>query len=234
MDDTVIPDEVRKSVEYRRGSLATMERLDLARTALLVMDVQNFYWNKDLPVAYAPDMANIVDKVNAIAALCRQLSVPVFWIQHMFTEGWTSWYEKTTKGEVARALIENTTPGSRGFEIHDSMDVQPGDQRVLKTRYSAMLHNSSDLDLQLLARRVDTLIITGGLTNCCCESTARDAMMMDYDVVFVSDANASRSEAQHQASLVSLAQLFADVRDTASLMEMMKLSAESYAPELEG
>ncbi|WP_022728935.1 cysteine hydrolase family protein [Fodinicurvata sediminis] len=227
MDNVVIPEEVRQRVEYRRGSLATMERLDLSRTALLVIDMQNFYWMKDLPVAYAPDMANIVDNVNRIAGISRALGVPVFWLQHMFTEGWRSWYEKTTKGAVARALIENTTPGSHGFEIHDSMDVQPGDQRVLKTRYSAMLPNSSDLDLQLLARRIDTLIITGGLTNCCCESTARDAMMMDYNVFFISDANASRCEAQHQATLSSMVQLFADVRDTTSLIEMMEQSVES-------
>ena len=54
------------------------------------------------------------------------------------------------------------------------------------------------------ARGIDTLIIVGTATNVCCESTARDAMMLNYKVFFVSDANACRTDEEHNATLAIL------------------------------
>lgn len=222
-----MPKEITDRVAYRRGGrLSIVDRVDPAKTALLVIDMQNYFWMEDLPVLYTPQASSIIDNVNALANAARATGVPVYWVQHSFTEQWRSWYDKTTRGSVARAMIENTAPGTTGYDIHKSMDVRDGETRVPKTRYSTMLPNSSDLDSQLRVRGIDTLIITGALTNCCCESTARDAMMMDYDVVFVSDANATRSDAQHNATLVSMMQLFADVRDTASTIDLLSMAAD--------
>jgi ureidoacrylate peracid hydrolase len=53
---------------------------------------------------------------------------------------------------------------------------------------------SSDIDAQLRSRGIDTLLIAGTATNVCCESTARDAMMLDYRVIMLSDANATDEE----------------------------------------
>jgi len=221
-----IPADIRARVESRRdGRLETMDTIDPSRTALLVIDAQNYFWMEDLPVLYTPEMDGIVGNMNSLVDSSRDNGVPVYWVQHTFNEQWKSWYQKTTKGDVARAMIEHTAPGSYGFEINEALNVRDDETRVPKTRYSTMLPNSSDIDEQLRQKDIDTLIITGGLTNCCCESTARDAMMMDYDVVFVSDANATRSQEQHQSTLVSMAQLFADVRDTKSTIDMMEESA---------
>ena len=67
---------------------------------------------------------------------------------------------------------------------------------------------------RLRSAGIDTLIITGTLTNCCCESTARDAMQRDYKVIFVSDGNATQTDAEHNATLVNMVTLFADVMTT--------------------
>lgn len=217
-----IPQEIKDRVTYRRnGTLTILDKLDLSKTALVVIDMQNYFWMEDLPVLYTPEAAGIVGNINALTEAAKSVDIPIYWIQHTFTEGWKSWYEKTTKGCVAREMIANTAPDSYGYEIHESMVVRQEDTRVMKSRYSAMLPNSSDLDRLLRERGIDTLIITGALTNCCCESTARDAMMMDYNVVFVSDANATRSEQQHQATLISMMQLFADVRDTMATISLL-------------
>ncbi|MFX8988223.1 cysteine hydrolase, partial [Acinetobacter baumannii] len=75
-----------------------------------------------------------------------------------------------------------------------------------------------DLHQILRDRQIDTLIVTGTLTNCCCESTARDAMQLNYKVIFVSDANAALSDAEHNATLNNMAALFADVMSTAEVI----------------
>ena len=57
----------------------------------------------------------------------------------------------------------------------------------------------------------DTLLIAGTKTNVCCECTARDAMMLDYKVVMLSDCTAALSDDEHRATLENMIQQFGDV-----------------------
>ena len=66
----------------------------------------------------------------------------------------------------------------------------------------------------LQARGIDTLIITGTATQVGCESTARDAMKMNYKVFFITDGNATFTDAEHDATLSAMAHGFCDVIDT--------------------
>ena len=75
-----------------------------------------------------------------------------------------------------------------------------------------VFQGASDLEARLRALGIDTVIVTGTLTNVCCESTARDAMMRDLKVVLVADANAARTPEDHLAGLRTVVQLFGDVR----------------------
>ena len=68
---------------------------------------------------------------------------------------------------------------------------------------------------------IDTLLITGTKTNVCCESTARDAMMMDFKVVMVSDACAALSDEEHRATLETIIQQFGDVLSVNEIAERL-------------
>jgi ureidoacrylate peracid hydrolase len=92
--------------------------------------------------------------------------------------------------------------------------VKPQDLIVVKNRYSAFIQGSSNLEQVLRERGIDTVLITGTVTNVCCESTARDAMMLDYRVVMVSDGNASLTDEEHAASLNNFLIFFGDVMTT--------------------
>ncbi|TVY54030.1 Peroxyureidoacrylate/ureidoacrylate amidohydrolase RutB [Lachnellula cervina] len=100
--------------------------------------------------------------------------------------------------------------GAEQHALWPGLDVQPDDLVVPKTRFSAFIPGTCDLDSLLKARGIDTLIVTGTATNCCCESTMRDAMQMGYHVLFVQDGNATRGDAVHNASLANML-LFGDV-----------------------
>ena len=106
-----------------------------------------------------------------------------------------------------------------------------------KTRFSALIQGSSDLDAMLRARGIETLIIVGTATNVCCESTARDAIMLNYKVFFkvffVSDANACRTDAEHNATLASLMVMFADVRSTDEMIALLQSRAAPAAAAAE-
>jgi len=91
------------------------------------------------------------------------------------------------------------------------LEILPGDLKVNKTRFGAFAPGSSELHAILQERRIDTLIITGTATNVCCESSARDAMMLDYRVIMLSDANATWTDDEHAASLDNFMLFFGDV-----------------------
>ena len=90
----------------------------------------------------------------------------------------------------------------------------PGDMYAKKTQYSAFTASSSTLDRELRERGIDTLLICGTATNVCCESTARDATMLDYRVAMLSDATATWTDQEHQAALTSFVLFFGDVMTT--------------------
>ena len=110
---------------------------------------------------------------------------------------------------------------------------QASDIYVDKTRFGAFVPGASRLHETLQARGIDTLIVTGTLTNCCCESTARDAMQMNYKLIFVTDANAALSDTAHNATLDNMCMIFADVRPTSEVLEVIERSAKSPAAAAE-
>jgi ureidoacrylate peracid hydrolase len=94
-------------------------------------------------------------------------------------------------------------------------------ERRYKRRFGAFVPGSSDLHARLHERGIDTLIISGTLSQVCCEATARDAMMMNYKVFFVTDACATLTDAEHGGTLSAMAHAFCDVRDTQSLLGLI-------------
>ena len=104
--------------------------------------------------------------------------------------------------------------GTKGQELWPELDVRPEDEIVNKYRYSAFMPGTSELPGRLRARGFDTVLITGTMTNVCCESSARDANMTNFRTIMVSDGNAALSQAEHDASLTAFYNTFGDVMDT--------------------
>jgi ureidoacrylate peracid hydrolase len=77
-------------------------------------------------------------------------------------------------------MIEAFAPGAEGHALWPGLDVLPGDLQVQKRRFNAFAPGASDLHAILQERGIDTLIVTGTASQVCCESTARDAMMLNY------------------------------------------------------
>ena len=96
------------------------------------------------------------------------------------------------------------------------------DTVVPKRRFSPFIHGSSGLEAMLRARGIDTVVITGTRTNVCCETTARDAMMLDFRTVMVSDATAAASDLEHMAGLMTVFQVFGDVRTTGEVIGLLE------------
>src|SRR5690606_41335866 len=103
--------------------------------------------------------------------------------------------------------------------------VRPDDAGVEKYRFSGFTPGASGLDALLRERGLVTVIVTGALTNCCCESTARDAMQLNYSVLMAADANAALSDEAQAATVHIPAKVFADHHSADGLVGLLRTAA---------
>jgi ureidoacrylate peracid hydrolase len=214
MHPVAIRQEIIARVLERRGRLHLFEQLDPKRTALLVIDMQNAFVAPGAPVE-VPAARDIVPSINRLSAELRRRKVPVIWVMHENQPGGSDWdgffgvFVAPGKRELAAAAL---TQGAALQRLWPELTTAESDLRVAKNRYSALIAGSSSLDKLLREKGIDTLLIAGTKTNVCCECTARDAMMMDYKVVMLSDCTAALSDGEHLATLENVIQQFGDVR----------------------
>ena len=208
----------------RRGRIHPFEAVELARTALIVVDMQNGFVDPALSTS-VPVARDIVPNINRLAAACRDAGSPVVWLKHLADEtaaaGWDNWFDSFVDADLREALIAHLSDGAPGFEIWPDLVVAAEDEIIVKNRFSAFIEGASDIGVRLGERGIDTLLITGTVTNVCCESTARDAAMLNYKVIMVADANAARSDDDHNATLNNLFNIFTDVRTTDEVIALL-------------
>jgi ureidoacrylate peracid hydrolase len=225
MHKVSIPQSVIDRVVARRGREHIFDDLDPAKTALVVVDMQNGFMLHE--VAHAPcAMAHeIVPNINRLAEAVRAAGGAVVWIQTAFTdETLTSW--STLYGMVGQKGAEkrrrSLSRDSKGYDLFPDLKVEPRDLIVEKKRYSAFIQGSSDLEAILRQRGLDTLLVTGTVTNVCCESTARDAMMLNFKTVMITDGNAANTDEDHNAALGNFYLTFGDIMSTDFAIECLK------------
>ncbi|MFC0204639.1 cysteine hydrolase family protein [Novosphingobium soli] len=203
-------------------------RIDPASTALVAIDMQRVFMDPG-EVFGNPYARAVTANVNRAAAAVRGAGGRVIWTRQTTSDDprWAmpAWQYDMTDETVRRAVAA-MQPGAPGQAIHPALDVARGDLVLDKYRYSAFMCPARALETALAGTGVDTLVIAGTLTNCCCESTARDANMMGYRVVFLADATAAVTDEEHNAALLNLRIMFADVRRTDELDGMLARGSE--------
>lgn len=183
------------------------------RTALLVIDMQRFFLDPSSPAFTCGGLA-ILPNVKRLIEAFRSAELPVIFTRHVhhpdgsdagIMEWW--WDGMCVKG----------TPES---EIHDDIAPLSGEKIIPKHRYSSFYN--TDLETVLRCLKIEDIVITGLMTNLCCESTARDAYYRDYRVFFLADGTGSMIEEMHMASLLNLAYGFAHITTVDYIIEQIK------------
>ncbi len=215
-----LPVGVREDVAARRGAEHCFAAtLNPKKTALLVVDMQHCFLTDGAGHFLVKQARAVAPAINRIAAALRPAGGKVVWIQGLYTKecdsAWSVVHGPDSKllaTPAERQLrVEALTPGYIGHEVWDGMDVQECDLVCKKQRYSAFIQGSSDLHNQLQAHGIETLVVCGTATNVCCDSTARDGMMLDYQVIMVEDGCAAGSDEEHSAALLNFLLLFGDI-----------------------
>jgi isochorismate hydrolase len=181
------------------ASRAKQFKFQPKNSALLVIDIQEFFLKEDSH-AFLPAAKTIIPNINSLIDAYKKKDFPIIFTMHALAPN-----EKPgIMGRWWRDVPKLDSPLSK---ICSSIHWKKNDITLQKSRYSAFI--GTNLDKILKDKKIDTLVITGIMTHLCCESTARDAFMRDYEVYFVIDATASYNETLHVSSLITLTNGFA-------------------------
>lgn len=200
--------------EARRGRRHAFEHFDPRRTALVVVDIVPFFARES---AY---VRGIVPRVNLLAAALRSAGGIVAWVVPGYAP--PSAKDREFFGdEVAERYARSGGDGPPRSRLDPSLTVAPDDLVVEKTARSAWSPGSSDLPDLLADRDVDTLVVTGTLTNVCVEHTVRDASAAGLRVILVADACAAMRDRDHNATLHVVHRSYGDVRPTDEVLALV-------------
>ena len=230
-DSFQMPQYVLDRIMNKRGRLHVFDALQPERTAFVVIDMQNAFVKGKVKAETA---LAIMPKVNQLAAAVRELGARVAWVQleagdadgNSVAELYHKYFFTTAGAEGHRSSL---TPGDWGHEICEELEVRDDDIRAWKSRHSAFVHGHGNLHEQLQEAGIENLLIGGTVTNFCCETTGRDAMMYDYRAVMVSDCNAARFPEDHAAGLTTFFQSFGDVYTSDEVVAVLEKGKELQA-----
>lgn len=179
--------------------------------ALLVIDVQNEYFTGKLPITYPEDsFQNILKAIDA----ANEKEIPVILIQHSNLDKETATFKiDTDEHDIHEEVLK------RGFD------------KIIEKNLPGSF-TGTDLESYLNENGIDTVVICGHMTQMCCDTTARQAMHLGFNVEFLSDAtgtlNVSNSagkisaEELHNAILVTQAMRFSEVMGTTAWINSLE------------
>jgi nicotinamidase-related amidase len=167
-------------------------RPDLEHAALLVIDMQEYF--RSIAEPMLPALA-------ALVARLRDRGVPILFTQHGHDD------PVQDGGMLHEWWDDHILVGSPEWSLLAEIAPRDGEAIFRKKRYSAF--HGTDLADRLRSGGITDLVISGVMTNLCCETTARDAFVNDFRVFFLSDGTATAGSDMHEASLRNLEYGFA-------------------------
>jgi nicotinamidase-related amidase len=187
-------------------------KLKPKKAALLVIDMQQFFLDPDSPTFTCGGLA-ILPTVKRIISAFRKAERPVIYTRHVhhpdrIDAGIMEWWWE--------GMCLERSPES---EIHPEIAPLENEKTIFKHRYSAFYN--TDLETVLRCLKIEDLVVTGIMTNLCCESTVRDAYFRDYRVFFLADGTGTVDEEMHLASLLNLAFGFAHVATAEEILKQI-------------
>jgi nicotinamidase-related amidase len=182
-------------------------RLKKDNCGLLVIDMQRHFCSKQGNM-YVPNAAGLIDRLNQLIETFRAEKRPVIFTRHI---------DALDKDNLmmrwwGHAIYEDD-PMS---EVIDAFNASPS-EIIKKTQYDAFLN--TDLEQRLQEFEISQLVITGVLTNICCESTARSAFMRGYEVYFCTDGTATYKKEMQEGTLVNLGYGFATLMTVSDVIK---------------
>ena len=194
-------------------------------TALIVIDVQNDFCAPggmmDQEGFDLGDAQAMADRLPPLISAARAAGVLVVFVRNVYSSEHNFYLSDTWLEQASRARAGSYTTRSVCMadswegDFYGAVRPEPRDPIVSKHRFNAF--RNTDLDTILRANGIRTTVFTGVATNVCVETSARDAFMHDYYVVFTTDGTATYAREDHEATLRNIERYFGELASVAEL-----------------
>ena len=182
-----------------------MSQIDSSNTALLVIDPQNDFLAEtgvvwDL-VGEGVVKNQVVDKLSKLIAKAKESGVEVFYSPHYYDKEFEAWKDNNPIDSLMfeRKMFDRNSSGS---DFHP--ELTPDDSTIICAPHKNLSgFHTSDVDIQLRKRGINTIYLCGMSANLCVESHMRDAEERGYKVIVINDATAAPGDAAYEAALVN-------------------------------
>jgi len=196
-----------EEVKYYSGQ--RLFKTDVKHMALMVVDMQNYFLTPE-EHAFVPSAPVIMPNILKLMDVCHSHGMPVILTQHLNTRE-----DAGLMGIRWHEVIREEDPRSA---IHDDIEEKGGE--VLKKSQFDAFHNTN-LEKRLNAAGVKQIIISGVMTNLCCETTARSAFVKGFEAILPVDATAAYNYEFHLATFLNMAYMFSKPLKTVELIKLM-------------
>jgi len=217
MHQVIIPDSVLERIARRRAKIHMYDELEPTKTALFVVDMQKAFVEEGA-AAEIPIAREIVPNINKLIKATRETGGKVVWIISTYgpdeADRWPTFFDHVMGEEAGTRFRGALSTGVESHGIYAPLDYAEGDIVAEKNRFGAFIGSNGKLEKTLRDAGLDTVLITGTVTNICCETTAREAAALAFKTVMVQDANAARNDEEHNATLTTFLQAMGDVLPT--------------------
>lgn len=213
------PDLTVKSRDwYHRLSCDPTQPVQLDTPALLVLDMQNDFLTENGALRVWGGPAIISRVAQAVEAF-RAARLPVLFTRHLCL-GSTDKPPDLGIGALITDPERLLREGCAGSDIVAALNPAAGDHVIAKYQYSGFY--GTPLELLLRSLKVKTVVITGVVTNVCCETTAHDAFFRGFGVVFTLDGTGGLNESSHMATLATIKQSYGQVATVEQVCQLLK------------
>jgi len=183
--------------------------------ALVVIDIMERDFSEAVDESGIPTMPGYVERVaktRELVDIAHVVGVPIIFVKEVHRPDHVDFGRELDGSEEIHCI--ETDPLT---DYAKDMDPRPTDYFIAKRRYSCFF--GTDLEILLKGLRVDTLVLTGGLTDVCVHYTFADAHQHDYFCRVVEDCVAGSSQRAHHGALEAMEYLQAGARRTLAEMK---------------
>lgn len=219
------PQALEARILQRRSVVHPFAELYAVSSALVVIDMQVAFLADGYPCTI-PGAREVVPTINRLADAVRNTGGTVIWIVSTYGP-----HEKDRApvlfghlydGSASQRLREALSEGAEGHAIWPGLQRSETDLVISKNRTGAFFGSDGKLLAALKARSIENVLVAGTVTSVCCDTTAREASMLDFKTTMVCDANAGRSEGEDWQTYTNFIQSFGDVMGSAEVIAALQ------------
>jgi nicotinamidase-related amidase len=212
-----IPQIIVDKVSKRRGRLHAFPDLDPVKTALVIIDLDT----GSVSHGETEEIRRLVPRINKLTRVLRKHGGVVAWVTTPIAAPTKNF--RAIYGEpLTKMYADEGTADGVAHSIWHELDTQPRDTYVTKQGASAFFPGKCNLHEQLQTKGIESVLIVGLVTNVCCESSARDAHELEYEVTLISDCLQGHKQGQHEATLSTFYRNFGDVRPSIDVIALIE------------